>query len=55
MLGLYNWLEENNIGIYAIKSLVGEVDWRHIEGTGVAAQRRLFEKLRDIIIEKMAL
>lgn len=55
MLSLYNWLEENNIGIYAIKSLVGEIDWRHIEGTGASAQRRLFEKLRDIIIEKMAL
>lgn len=55
MLSLYNWLEENNIGIYAIKSLVGEVDWCHIEGTGAAAQKRLFEKLQDIIIEKMAL
>lgn len=55
MLRLYNWLDENNIGIYAIKSLYGEVDWREIDGTGIAAQRRQFEKLRDIITNKMDL
>lgn len=55
MLRLYNWMEEENISYYAIKCLCGNVDWTSIEGTGAKAQSALFERLKSIIVSRMAL
>ncbi len=55
MLRLYNWLAENQVGPYAVKALCGEIDWTEPIGTGGAEQTRLFKRLKQIIVDKMAL
>lgn len=55
MLQLFDWLHANRIGIYAIKCLAGKVDWTKIDGTGAAAQKRLFERLKETIESQMGL
>ena len=55
VLRLYNWLAVNKISTYAVKALNGEIDWTEPIGTGGAAQTRLFKRLKQVIIDKMAL
>lgn len=55
MLRLYNWLIEDRIGPHAVKALRGQIDWTEPIGTGGAEQTRLFKRLKQIIVDKMAL
>lgn len=55
MLRLFNWLRTNSIDEYAIKALCGKIDWTEAYGTGGAAQARLYELLKSIIVKQLHL
>ena len=55
MLRLFNWLRTNSIDEHAIKALGGKIDWTEAYGTGGAAQTRLYELLKSIIVKQLHL